>query len=167
MLNQSCYVVLGLNWPLDPSLIPGRLELQLSGWRGFNPPWTWGKIPLGIPTFLPLEGVHTTKPCHKILPRAHLNLCVRGKICDINLHWKMTKFLAKGGGLGFWWLAFPIHFWSYFNAPHSFLASESKKVKWFLAQGEIDIKKPASILIFVCFFKRFRSFNTVNIGSVD
>ena len=39
-------------------------------------------------------------------------------------------FLAKGGGLGFWWLAFPIHFWSYFNAPHSFLASELKKVNF-------------------------------------
>ena len=27
-----------------------------------NPVWTWGKIPLGIPTFLPMEGVHQTKP---------------------------------------------------------------------------------------------------------
>ena len=24
-----------------------------------SPVWTWGKIPLGIPTFLPLEGVHS------------------------------------------------------------------------------------------------------------
>ena len=38
-------------------------------------------------------------------------------------------FLAKGGGLGFWWLAFPIHFWSYFHAPYTFLASHSKKFK--------------------------------------
>ena len=31
--------------------------------------------------------------CHQILPRTHSNLCARGKICDINLHWKMTKFI--------------------------------------------------------------------------
>ena len=24
-----------------------------------SPVWTWGKIPLGIPTFLPMEGVHS------------------------------------------------------------------------------------------------------------
>ena len=27
-----------------------------------SPVWTWGKIPLGIPTFLPMEGVYQTKP---------------------------------------------------------------------------------------------------------
>ena len=37
VLNHSCYVVLGLRGPQDPSLIPGSLELQLSGRRGFNP----------------------------------------------------------------------------------------------------------------------------------
>ena len=26
-----------------------------------SPVWTWGKIPLGITTFLPIEGVHQTK----------------------------------------------------------------------------------------------------------
>ena len=31
--------------------------------------------------------------CHQILPRAHSNLCAQGKICDINLLWKMTKFI--------------------------------------------------------------------------
>ena len=45
-------------------------------------------------------------------------------------------FLAKGGGLGFWWLAFPIHFWSYFHAPYTFLASHSKKFKC-LARSEV------------------------------
>jgi len=31
VLNHICYVVLGLNWPYDPSLIPGSLELQMLG----------------------------------------------------------------------------------------------------------------------------------------
>ena len=31
VLNHSCYVVLGLNWPWDPSLNPGNLELQFPG----------------------------------------------------------------------------------------------------------------------------------------
>ena len=31
VLNHSCYVVLGLNWPQYPSLIPGSLEFQLHG----------------------------------------------------------------------------------------------------------------------------------------
>ena len=27
-----------------------------------SPVWMWGKIPLGIPNFFPMEGVHQTKP---------------------------------------------------------------------------------------------------------
>ena len=64
VLNHSCYVELGLNWLQDPSLIPGSLELQLSGRRGFNPPQARGKIPekLDIPSLdLRIQG-HTTKP---------------------------------------------------------------------------------------------------------
>ena len=54
VLMHNCYVLLGLNWPWDPSLIPcsdwisNCLEFQLS-------PQTWGKIGLGIPTIFPLK----------------------------------------------------------------------------------------------------------------
>ena len=39
----SCYVVLGLAVGSLP--FPGSLELQLTGWRGFNIPWARGNIP--------------------------------------------------------------------------------------------------------------------------
>ena len=52
-----------------PIISPGR-DRPLSGFPIFvSPVWTWGKIPLGIPTLLPIEGVNQTKPNQTIIFR--------------------------------------------------------------------------------------------------
>ena len=39
-------------------------SLSFLDFQFVSPVWTWGKIPPGIPTFLPMEGIHQTKATH-------------------------------------------------------------------------------------------------------
>ena len=62
-----------------------------------NSVWTWGKIPLGIPTFLPMECVHSNKQTSSkyflISPLSSKDMHMPGTI-DIHIFWVSLAFLV-------------------------------------------------------------------------
>ena len=116
-------------------------------WHHFDFKFFWDRqLCFYVKKLFVSEKTQKSELCHRFLHNSKVDGLKNFVQCVALFFWFDTfegmsffqqYFSAKGGGLGFWWLAFPIHFWSYFNAPHSFLASGLKKVKWFLAQGEL------------------------------